>query len=76
MALDGISRNLIESARAGRFVEADSPATFNTIIRNYLNHPEWIKNEGENGYNFVKANFDRQVLAEKYIQYLEKILLT
>jgi len=72
MAIDGVSRELVETAKAGVYVEPENTRAFNTIIRQYLNNPQRLKEEGENGYRFAKTNFDRQVLAKKYINELQK----
>lgn len=68
MAIDGVSRELVETAQAGVYVEPENTSEYNRIIREYLVNPERLKIEGENGYNYAKKNFDREVLAEKYIK--------
>jgi glycosyltransferase involved in cell wall biosynthesis len=72
MAIDGVSRELVEKAQAGTYVEPENIAAYNSIIRQYLNEPERLKREGENGYRYAKQNFDREVLADKYLQGIEK----
>lgn len=73
MAIDGVSRKLVEDAKAGVYVEPENPAEFEAKIRMYLANPERIIQEGENGYSFAKRNFDRSILADKYIAYLENL---
>ncbi len=73
MAIDGVSRELLEDAKAGSYVEPENTAEYNRIIRQYLNDPERLRTEGENGYRFAKENFDREVLAKKYISYIGEI---
>ncbi|HTM66054.1 MAG TPA: glycosyltransferase family 4 protein [Flavipsychrobacter sp.] len=68
MAIDGVSRELVETAQAGSYVEPENIAAYNTVIRQYLKDPMRLQTEGENGYRYAKVNFDREVLAEKYIQ--------
>ena len=67
MAIDGVSRNLVEEANAGVFVEPENPIDFESKIRFYLNNKEMINIQGENGYKYAKRNFDREVLANQYI---------
>jgi glycosyltransferase involved in cell wall biosynthesis len=67
MAIDGVSRKLVEDAQCGVYVEPENTSEYNRIIRKYLNDPERLHKEGNNGYNYAKSNFDRAVLAEKYI---------
>ena len=74
MAIDGVSRELIETAGAGTFVEPENPAEYNRIIREYLFDEERLFREGLNGYEYAKANFDRHVLAERYLNYIRKIV--
>lgn len=73
MVIDGISRELIEKADAGLFVEPENPEDFAQKIRFYLNNPDLAKQQGENGYFFVKNHFDREVLAKKYLDYIRGI---
>lgn len=74
MAIDGVSRELVEAAHAGVYVEPENIGEYNRIIRQYLNDPERLKREGESGYRFAKDNFDREVLAKKYVEYINKII--
>src|SRR5690606_4691058 len=71
MAIDGISRALVEEAKAGSVIEPENIAAFNTVIREYIKNPHRIKEEGENGYRYAKEKFDRQKLAEKYLNELK-----
>lgn len=71
MAIDGVSRELVEDANAGIFVEPENPKDFERKVRLYINNPELITKQGESGYNFAKQNFDRKILANRYIEYLK-----
>lgn len=75
MAIDGVSRELVEKARAGSFVEPENIQAYNHIIRNYIKEPERLKIEGLNGYQFAKSNFDRELLAYKYLESIQEILV-
>jgi glycosyltransferase involved in cell wall biosynthesis len=70
MAIDGVSRALVEDAAAGTYVEPENTAEYNRIIREYLADPGRLQAEGESGYRFAKQNYDREVLAKRYIGYL------
>jgi len=72
MAIDGVSRELVETAEAGCYVEPENTEAFNTIIRAYLNDPGRIIREGESGFNYAKKHFDRQVLADRYLEEIQK----
>jgi glycosyltransferase involved in cell wall biosynthesis len=74
MAIDGISRVLIEEANAGMFVDPENPQEFERIVRHYLSNPDLIKEQGESGYRFAKSNFNRIELASKYQNELLNII--
>ena len=73
MVIDGISRELIEKADAGLFIEPENREDFADKIRFYLNNPDIAKRQGENGYLHVKNHFDRKVLAKAYLDYIRGI---
>jgi glycosyltransferase involved in cell wall biosynthesis len=73
MAIDGVSRELVEEAQAGIFVEPENHKDFAEKIKMYLNDPQRIEQEGLNGYNFAKMNFDREVLAKQYMEILKDV---
>ncbi|TCV10502.1 glycosyltransferase involved in cell wall biosynthesis [Sphingobacterium alimentarium] len=74
LGIDGVSRELVEEAKAGIYVEPENIEEYNEKIRLYLNNTERLKQEGENGYLFAKLNFDRKVLAKKYMSSIKKLL--
>lgn len=67
MAIDGVSRDLVEEADAGSYVIPEDPESYNQVLRKYIESPQLVKQQGENGYNFAKKNFDRKVLAQNYL---------
>lgn len=73
MAIDGVSRELVEEADAGIYVEPENPTDFAVKIEHYLKNRHLIKTQGENGYNYAKKNFDRNVLANQYLTELSAI---
>ncbi len=74
MAIDGVSRELVEDAKAGSYVEPENAGEYNRIIREYLEDPERIRVEGESGYFYAKNNFDRKVLADRYLKSISNLL--
>ena len=74
MAIDGVSRDLVEQADAGIYVQPENPKDFTLKIRQYLSNPKEIIRQGENGYRFAKENFDRMILADKYINSIKKAI--
>ena len=71
MAIDGISRQLIEEADAGIFIEPENAQDFADKVRYCLNNPDLLVRQGNHGYRYAKLYFDRDVLAQKYLDYLE-----
>ena len=71
MAIDGVSRELVEEAEAGSYVEPENPVEFNRIIRNYLANPAVLKEQGEKGYQYANQHFDRTSLAKKYLSLIQ-----
>jgi glycosyltransferase involved in cell wall biosynthesis len=74
MAIDGVSRQLVEEADCGFFVEPENAEDFSRKLIDYKNNPELVKRQGENGYIFARKNFDRKVLAKTYIKSLEELI--
>lgn len=73
MAIDGVSRELIEKAGAGIYVEPENTLAYINIISDYYKNKDMIKQHGENGYQFAKENFDRTNLANAYMANLTKV---
>lgn len=73
MAIDGVSRQLVEDAEAGTYVEPENIASFETAIRKYLNDSNLIARQGEAGYRFAKRYFDRDLLSEKYLNVIKSL---
>jgi glycosyltransferase involved in cell wall biosynthesis len=68
MLIDGVSRELVENASCGRYVPPEDTAAFVEAVKHYLRLGKTnLLTEGERGYQFAKANFDRQVLAKRYL---------
>jgi len=74
MAIDGVSRKLVEDACCGVYIEPENIDAYNKIIREYLHDHARLKSEGENGYNFAKLNYDRDVLAVKYMEAVRQMV--
>jgi len=73
LAIDGVSRELVEKADCGVFVEPENGKVISEAILNAKNNRELYLKKGENGYNYAKQNFDRKVLANHYLEHLKNI---
>ena len=74
LAIDGVSRELIETANCGLFVEPGNANDFAEKIKLYLEDRDMVTLHGENGYEYARKHFDRKVLAGKYLEELEKVV--
>lgn len=74
MAIDGVSRALVEQADAGVFVRPENAEDFAQKVKFYLSNSSEINRQGESGYQFAKENFDRMVLAKKYLHLIQEKL--
>jgi len=74
VTIDGITRELIEKADCGLYSEPENIDNFENCIKQYSDmNSEQLAQLGNNGFKFVKENFDREKLAEKYIKVIKKI---
>ena len=75
LVIDGVSRELIETAKCGVFAEPENPLSIankskemSTLEKSDLNQM------GLNGYNYARENFDRVKLSKKYIQEINAVV--
>jgi glycosyltransferase involved in cell wall biosynthesis len=73
MAIDGVSRKLVEEAKAGVYVEPENTADYLEKINFYLSNRQQLEIEGLSGYEFALTSFDREKLAAQYLTYLKQI---
>ena len=73
VTIDGITRDLIETSNCGLYAEPENIGEFKNIVDKFLSmSDEELKTFGENGYKYVKENFDREKLADRYIELIKK----
>ena len=74
LAIDGVARELVvEKAASGFYIEPENPDEFADKILEVYNQKEKLKEMGQRGYEYVKENFSRKALAEKYIEKLTNL---
>ncbi len=71
--VDGESRQIVESSGGGLFVEPENVAKMVETIEMLSKERSRLKEMGESGRQFVIANFERKVLADKFLTALRKI---
>ena len=72
LAIDGVSRKLIESANCGFFVEPENSLMLaeKSTLMSKLDKKQ-LHQMGVNGYNYAKEHFDRKKLANKYLNLIK-----
>ncbi|GLR18869.1 glycosyltransferase family 4 protein [Portibacter lacus] len=72
LAIDGVSKELIESAECGVYVEPENPQDWAIKIAE-IQKLDNIQ-LGLNGFLYAKKHFDREKLADKYIEDIERAI--
>ena len=75
LAIDGASRDLINEAGCGVYVEPENTEQIVKGIRELLEKDDnELKLMGEKGYNYAQENFHREKLGVNYLSELESII--
>ncbi|WP_405202183.1 glycosyltransferase family 4 protein [Dokdonia sp. LLG6352-1] len=74
LAIDGVSRELVEQAECGIYVEPENGLAIADGIKDIMNNPLRLTEMGENGYEYALLHFDRSVLAQKYLNHMKLIV--
>lgn len=75
MCIDGLSRDLVTDAKCGVYVEPENPKEFSDKVLPFYKDRMMSKELGKNGFFYVKENFERSMLAKKYISELQRALI-
>ena len=73
IGIDGVARKLVEDAGAGIFAEPENVDAFVQGINTLLDSPEKMSAMGQSGRKYVEKNFDRRILAKRYLEVIEKM---
>ncbi|MBJ2174566.1 glycosyltransferase family 4 protein [Aureibaculum sp. A20] len=74
LAIDGVSRELIEAADCGYYAEPENAQAMVDVIKNALIKEAQLKEMGENGYSYARKHFDRHHLASDYVRLIKEKL--
>ncbi len=74
LAIDGVIKEVVETANAGIVVPPGEPAALAGAIQTLASDPALRRIMGKNGRQYVKANFDRPVLADKLLRLMESLV--
>ncbi len=72
MLIDGVSRQLVEDAQCGVYAEPENIADITAKVNWYLQVNGLLQTQGMNGYRYARQHFDREALAKRYLEELEK----
>lgn len=67
LAIDGVSRELIEKSNCGFYVEPENTEAIVDGVLRAIKNKDLLNKMGENGYNYAKKHFDRHRLAADYL---------
>jgi glycosyltransferase involved in cell wall biosynthesis len=74
IGVDGEARTIIEDAKAGEFFEPENAIELCEAVNRLKNNRNKMNIYGDNGYNYVIENFDRQKSAEKFLSLIDKVV--
>ena len=74
LAIDGVSRDLINDAQCGIYVEPENTNVMANTIKQWINEKDDLITMGKNGYEYSKVNFDRKKLATQYYDIIKKLI--
>ena len=74
ISVDGEARSVVESANSGIYVNPEDPNDLKEKILYLANNSELAAELGRNGRKFVEEYFDRQKLADDYLDLLSSFI--
>ena len=74
MGVEGHAARLIQDAGAGICIEPENETEFIQALETLSNNPEQMKDFGESGYQYMQKNYNRELLAQKYLQVLGQFI--
>ena len=74
LAIDGVVREVVETAECGITVPPGNPASMEVAIRAIANDPSKKRIMGKNGRSYIEQHFDRPVVAEKLNKLIQQMV--
>ena len=74
LGVDGEARRIVDQGEAGIFIEPDDPVGLAAAVRRLVDDPDLRARLGENGRRLVRSNYDRAVLADRYLGIIDQVL--
>jgi glycosyltransferase involved in cell wall biosynthesis len=70
IGVDGESRQIVEDGQCGIYIEPENHEELANAVVKLSHDRELLKTMGENGKSYVENNYNREILAEKYLNTL------
>ena len=74
LVIDGVIRQVVETAKCGLFAEPGNPKTLANAIYALANDPVKSRAMGMNGRKYLEDNFSREKIAEKLVNLCENLV--
>ena len=74
LGVQGESQEIIEAANAGICIEPENYEQLANAVLSLYENPQLRKEYGNNGKSYVETNFNRKLLARKYLNVLEQVI--
>ena len=76
LAIDGVIRDVVESANAGIFIPPGDPQALAEAVKTLASNPKKCRRLGENGREMIEKKFSREELADEFTALLETLRRT
>lgn len=73
LGVQGEARALLDAANAGIGVTPESASEVAAAVESLVDNPAARREHGAAGRRYVEAHFDRAVLAQRYLEFLERV---
>jgi glycosyltransferase involved in cell wall biosynthesis len=70
IGVDGESRQIVEDGQCGIYIEPENHEELARVVLKLYRDRELLKTMGENGKSYVENNYNREILAKKYLNTL------
>jgi glycosyltransferase involved in cell wall biosynthesis len=70
IGVDGESRQIVEDGQCGIYIEPENHEELARVVLKLYHDRELLKTMGENGKSYVENNYNREILAKKYLNTL------
>lgn len=74
LVIDGVSRELVETAGCGIFAEPENPEDISKKAYHMYQMKGLLSEQGQRGYVYGKKHFDRAKLADEYLGHLQNMV--